>query len=258
LLTHNIAQIYFNRQQPLPAWDLVQHIQKKYGPPDKQDAVLYYTFIGDVLKVHSLLKQFQLAEPYCRQLIDAERENQLVNYELSDVYVSILDYFLASGQYIRMLPYLKKDEVVIKSYANPRNKVRLQQLWFSYDTSQHNYRSAVDHLLQYHNLYSTINNQARDRSLKELQVQFDTKKKEDQIILLNKEAQLEKANLKQATLVKNMTIAGIIAVLIIAGLLYRQSRLRKKNNTVIINKNEQLQHFLTEKEWLLKEIHHPR
>src|SRR6185436_5861909 len=38
--------------------------------------------------------------------------------------------------------------------------------------------------------------------------------------------------------------------------LFRQSRLRKRNNTVITHKNEQLQHFLTEKEWLLKEIHH--
>ena len=66
----------------------------------------------------------------------------------------------------------------------------------------------------------------------------------------------EQANLRQATLVKNLTIGGFVAALIIAGLLYRQSRLRKKNNAVITFKNEQLQHFLTEKEWLLKEIHH--
>jgi two-component sensor histidine kinase len=89
-----------------------------------------------------------------------------------------------------------------------------------------------------------------------LNVQFDTRKKEDQIALLNKQALLEKAHVKQATLVKNMTVAGIVIAMIIAVLLYRQSRLRKKNNTVITHKNEQLQHFLTEKEWLLKEIHH--
>jgi two-component sensor histidine kinase len=39
-------------------------------------------------------------------------------------------------------------------------------------------------------------------------------------------------------------------------LLYRQYRNKQKTNNVITRKNEQLQHFLTEKEWLLKEIHH--
>jgi len=44
--------------------------------------------------------------------------------------------------------------------------------------------------------------------------------------------------------------------LIIAILLYRQNRVKQKNNNMITHKNEQLQHYLDEKEWLLKEIHH--
>ncbi|MEO8765531.1 MAG: sensor histidine kinase [Ginsengibacter sp.] len=39
-------------------------------------------------------------------------------------------------------------------------------------------------------------------------------------------------------------------------MLYRQYGLKQKSNNVISHKNEQLQHFLTEKEWLIKEIHH--
>jgi two-component sensor histidine kinase len=62
---------------------------------------------------------------------------------------------------------------------------------------------------------------------------------------------------------KNVTIGGIILVLIIAGLLYRQSRLRKRNNKtitgqneLITHKNELLQKLVAEKEWLLKEVNH--
>ena len=94
------------------------------------------------------------------------------------------------------------------------------------------------------------------RQAEELQVLYQTQEKENQITLLNQQAKLEQANFKQATLVKNVTIAGIITIFIIAGLLYRQNRLRKKNNIVITHKNEQLQHYLDEKEWLLREIHH--
>lgn len=45
-------------------------------------------------------------------------------------------------------------------------------------------------------------------------------------------------------------------LLIIAGLLFRQTVMRKKNNQIISDKNKQLQHLVTEKEWLLKEVHH--
>ena len=57
-------------------------------------------------------------------------------------------------------------------------------------------------------------------------------------------------------LVKNFTIGGIVLLFIIMGLLYRQNRHKQQSNKVILHKNEQLQHFLTEKEWLVKEIHH--
>jgi two-component sensor histidine kinase len=67
---------------------------------------------------------------------------------------------------------------------------------------------------------------------------------------------LESTKLKQADCVKNVTVAGVILLLIIAGLLYKQSHLRKKSNVIVTHKNQQLQSLLTEKEWLLKEVHH--
>ncbi len=78
------------------------------------------------------------------------------------------------------------------------------------------------------------------------------RKNKGEIDALNERSKLERANLKQANLVRNLTILGIVGVLAIAILLYRQSRLRKKTNEVIVQKNDQLQHLLTEKEWLLK------
>ncbi|WP_259067902.1 histidine kinase dimerization/phosphoacceptor domain -containing protein [Mucilaginibacter sp. X4EP1] len=90
----------------------------------------------------------------------------------------------------------------------------------------------------------------------ELQVKYATSERINQINLLNQKAKLEQANLQQANLTKNITIAGIILVIIIAGLLYRQSQIRKKNNDIITRKNELMQKLLDEKEWLIKEIHH--
>jgi two-component sensor histidine kinase len=116
--------------------------------------------------------------------------------------------------------------------------------------------SGLAHYKQYTALLDSNFRVTKIRQAEELQVLYQTQEKENQIAALNQKSKLEQANLKQATLVKNLTIAGIIAVLIIAGLLYRQNRQKQRNNNVIMQKNEQLRHYLTEKEWLLKEIHH--
>jgi two-component sensor histidine kinase len=51
-------------------------------------------------------------------------------------------------------------------------------------------------------------------------------------------------------------IEGAFMLLIIAVLLYRQALLRKKNDGIINQQNDQLQHLAREKEWLLQEVHH--
>ena len=80
--------------------------------------------------------------------------------------------------------------------------------------------------------------------------------KDKDISLLKQENDLQQANLQQSAFVKKVTIAGIILAFVIIVLLYRQYRLKQRSNNAITHKNEQLQHLLTEKEWLLKEIHH--
>jgi len=124
------------------------------------------------------------------------------------------------------------------------------------DSVFHDAPAAVQHYKRYTALLDSNFRVSKIRQAEELQVKYQTEEKENQIAFLNQQSKLEQADLKQATLTKNMTIAGIIAVLIIAGLLYRQNRLKQKNNNVISHKNKQLQHLLSDKEWLLKEIHH--
>ena len=85
------------------------------------------------------------------------------------------------------------------------------------------------HFKKYTKLLDSSFKVTKLRQAEELQVMYQTEEKEHQITLLNQQSKLEQSNLRQATLVKNMTIAGIILVLVIAGLVYRQSRLRKKD-----------------------------
>jgi len=67
---------------------------------------------------------------------------------------------------------------------------------------------------------------------------------------------LKQANLDKVTFIRNATLVATILLLALAGILFNQYKQKQKANTIIIQRNEQLNSLLREKEWLLKEIHH--
>jgi two-component sensor histidine kinase len=140
---------------------------------------------------------------------------------------------------------------------------RNYNLWFSLDTSEGNYRSAVFHLMQANRINDSIFNETKARQFQQLEVEFETAKKtdslksKDQVIgLLTQKNNLQQLNLRQSNLIKNITIEGILTALIVIGLLYHQFRNNQRSNKIILQKNEELKNMLAEKEWWLKEVHH--
>ncbi|MBO9659347.1 MAG: sensor histidine kinase, partial [Chitinophagaceae bacterium] len=117
-------------------------------------------------------------------------------------------------------------------------------------------KAAVAHYKKYVAVLDSNFKVAKIRQAEELQVLYQIQEKENQISTLTQQAALEKERSARAALLRNITIAGIIAAMIIAVLLYRQNRLKQKSNKMISRKNEQLQDLVDDKEWLLKEIHH--
>src|SRR5215217_4728527 len=76
------------------------------------------------------------------------------------------------------------------------------------------------------------------------------------IRFLNQNARLQRDQLENARMIRNITIVFIILVMSILLLLYRQYALKQKSTRIILKKNGMLEELLTEKDWLLKEVHH--
>jgi two-component system, sensor histidine kinase PdtaS len=103
-----------------------------------------------------------------------------------------------------------------------------------------------------------------------LQIQYETNLKEGEIKikdqnikLLSQKNQIQQASLTRETVVKNVTLGGIIILFVAAGVTYIQYRRKLKlnwiitgQNQLITEKNAMLEHLLVEKDWLLKEVHH--
>jgi two-component sensor histidine kinase len=255
LLTEQVTQMS-SAGQSAEALDLVMDLAKKIPPVSFSDFFAYHLALTTC---YNGLRQFELAKMHLSKADSMETRAEsfrgplrrsVINMEYGYLYLLMFQYRDARSYFEKyFLSTPSASRTLTNDLTAYRNLIYL-------DSVLHDPASGLVHYKKYTQVLDSNLTVSRLRQAEELQVMYKTEEKENQITLLNQEAKLEQSDLKQATLIKNMTIAGIVAVLIIAGLLYRQNRLKQKNNDVITLKNEQLQHFLTEKGWLLKEIHH--
>ena len=262
LLTTNMCEAYLRIKSPHEILSTLQHTLSKY-PTTQNVAEIDCAFTSSYIEAYDMLKQYDLAKPYADHLESSIAKNRITKRTLSAMYSTLAGYFFVTKQYSREITYLMKNDTLSHQLGVALLIARNHNMWFKLDTAQHNYKAAMYHVLLRDKINDSTFTVAKNKQISQLQVQYETREKEGQINLLNQKAALQQSNLQQANLVKNVTFGGIVLLLIIAGLLYRQSRLRKKTsrivtrkNELITQKNEQLQSLVTEKEWLLKEVHH--
>lgn len=203
---------------------------------------------------YNALKQYGLAEKYFLQSVAWSKQAPIHFQSLA--YQGIARFYVANARYSRAESYLELLLKASREQILPNYLIDVHLMWFKVDSARGNYPQAIRHYQQYKALQDSIFNETKSKQITQLSIQYETEKNKAEITMLNQKNQLAQSSLERSQLVRNITIGGITLLLIIMGLLYIQYRDKKQNNKVILQKNEQLQHFLVEKEWLVKEIHH--
>jgi two-component system, sensor histidine kinase PdtaS len=195
-------------------------------------------------------------------LVDTGVNNQ---WNIAKVYEyeDIVDFYLQRKKYARPQKYLTTALNKLGKGGVVEGLSDIHYALFRVDSALGDYRAAINHLRENNRLKDSIFNIARNNQLEELNIQYQTEEKEKDIKLARNKAKLDQVQLERTQNGRNWIIAGSGLLVIIVGLLYRQSRQRKKTtkivtrqNEFITQKNELLQRLVTEKEWLLKEVHH--
>ena len=233
---------------------------KKYPPSDPYGkASLAETFAYYYNSVHN----YTQAERYTREMISLGdslgRDNEIrrdVEFDIGRYYFSKKQFATAATHF-----HIALDEALLNNSANTIRDVDL--LLFKTDSSLGNYFSAIKYLNQYHQLNDSMFNVAKIRQVREVQIKYETEKKEKDFQLLEKESRLQQNKLIQAGYTRNWILGGMTLLLITIGLLVRNSRLKQRTNRKlklqqkeIGEQNIALRHLVNEKEWLVKEIHH--
>jgi len=249
-ILNNIVNYMRDQGRAKEALELVQVISKQVDPPTSVLDQFFYNYI--LSSCYLNLHEMDSAETHIKKMDSLETIAENVRGPLRRTLVNDLfaHVFYGRGQYQLAREYIEK-HFTISSFAQRTLADDLESYRFmiNIDSALGDKTAMIAHYKEYTNLLDSNFRITKIRQAEELQVVYETQEKENQIAALNKQA-------KQTKLIKNLTLGGIAAVIIIAALLYRQNRLKQKSNKIITSQNEQLQDLVSDKEWLLKEVHH--
>jgi two-component sensor histidine kinase len=144
-----------------------------------------------------------------------------------------------------------------------RKSTEIHHMLFQLDSVENKYNSALANLKIEQAYKDSMFNEKSNQQIAELQIKYATEKKEKDLQLkeksnglLKKQAELQQSKILQANIIRNISFVSIAILLVIMAMVYRRYKINKRMRTEINLKNATLEKLITEKEYLLKEVHH--
>ncbi len=192
-----------------------------------------------------------------RYLIEAEqllKDSSPIGLKI-ECWANLAGAYQAIGNHLATSDYLNKVERVFDKLS-PEAKISYYELKTNEQVSRQNYKEAFfffkKQTVQQNNLTSS---KLKERA-QELEVRYETEKKERQIVQLELAEQKSIADQEQSAWQRNFLIAAAGSLLLVSLLIFYQYKMKQKSNALLTDKNQTIARSLHERETLLKEIHH--
>ena len=271
LTMYNVASIIARdmtaRHKALEAINLLKTIVREIPPINK---VQKGCIAQSLANCYQSLHQSALAEQYYLEAIDwYEKSHQ--NTEMSQkVQAEVGQFYLEQQDVKKAGLFLEKALSFIPQKHALSTVKDIHYMLFKVDSVQGNYLSAIRHFRLHKALNDSLFNETKAKQIAQLEIQYETKENQQNITLLKKQSNLQANELDQARTIRNTILICSMLLLCLLALSYNRYRLKQRSNRLLeakqreINqKNQTLeilladqQQLLTEKEWMLKEIHH--
>ncbi|WP_460547626.1 histidine kinase dimerization/phosphoacceptor domain -containing protein [Hymenobacter daeguensis] len=276
-----IAQNLVYLGRPQQALNQLLRVQRDFPPTTVADSVV----IGQGLaRGYLATRQYKLAATSC-QLLKRQVE-KLPNDDSHRLgpYLVLGKFYVTTHQYASARHYVSK-ALALCERINARNSLAGSYLLlFKVDSAQGRLREAIVDFQRYKAVQDAIFNEQNSKEVAGLQIEYDTRAKEQNIALLTKRNQMQRMTIRQREYQRNAFFVGAVLLVLVLGLGYNRYRLRQRSNRLleekqllleaqqaeISQKNQSLEQvvsekdqllderqlLLLEKDWMLKEIHH--
>lgn len=267
-IAHSITSVLIAHDSPQAALTFYKRILRQHPlPPASSEWSQVYMTLADC---YSALKQNRLAEYYYLKMLATRSKKSPLDNAAIAAHIKTGTFFVKVQKYDQARYYLGRAMDMLKEAGYVRGTPSVHLQLFKVDSAQQHYPAAIAHYQKYKALSDSIFNERKSQQIANLEISYNTRKKEQDIALLTRQNQLQQARIRAKDLQRNSIIAGSALLILLSALLFNRYRLKQRSNRLLeakqveINlKNSSLEqilqekeHLLAEKEWMLKEIHH--
>jgi two-component system, sensor histidine kinase PdtaS len=244
--------------RPEEALALIQTVTREFPPLTPFEK-------AQVVALNGWLYQKQnkprLADENYMALLELSNRYPLPAQEFAETYWDVASFYVSRSNAKLARLFLAK------AMENKRYEIialyRRYYLLFQIDSLTGNYESAMQNYIQYKFFYDSTFSMDQRKKLDELTVKYGAEKKDQDIKLLTQQDVLQKIESGKNKQTRNIMIAVSGLLLIIVGLLFSRYKLKQRTTKKleiqqkeIEQQNLSLRNLVTEKDWLVKEIHH--
>ncbi len=266
-IAHTLATALINLKQPQQA--LAMALEKTRVYPASGDGQIARW--GLLATCYLANREYAAAEHCELQLLKIleERQAEAGISTRKRAYLFLGQVYLLMRRYTAARSYLSKS-IALRPQASIAGQAATERLFFQLDSAQGRYLAAIIHQQRYQALHDSLFNERKSQQIASLQIQYDTRKKEQDVALLTKQSLVQQADLRHRESQRNALLAGVAMLALLLGLSYNRYRLKQRSNRLLESQRQEIyaqnqtlervlgekNGLLEEKEWMLKEIHH--
>ena len=238
IISENIGEIYFKSGDDAQA--LAYFNRGLKASANSANSSFAYNGIG---KLYLRKGNFDKALEYHKKAYDiAKKLNNQLNIVrslngIANVYIKKQDFKQALGY------YGKAEAIAIELQSNQDLKDIYQEMSLAYETAG-DFSNAYAYQTRLGKIKDTLYNEITEKKLGVLQFEFDLQKKQGEISMLTADKALREVELKRQKFAKNVLLGGIVFVVLIAFILYRDYKAKIRINKILDRQKEQIETLL--------------
>jgi two-component sensor histidine kinase len=243
-------------------------------PATTANHLAYAQYLADL---YTAAHRYPQAEQQYAKALALSHQLALGDVYQATIHQGIGKLYLATGRYDKARWYLQQALAERQRSGLVLGLSRLHLLLFQVDSAQGQFLAAIAHFRRHKALNDSIFNATKNKQLASLEIQYDTRKKEQNIALLTRQTQVQQARIRQREWQRNTLLAGAALLALLLGLGYNRYRLKQRATRLLEAQQQEINHqnealqllvrdkqgllnekqgLLEEKDWMLKEIHH--
>lgn len=242
-----------------------------------------YNLLGDVSHAKKIIPAFKRV--FNKRYHDIKNEPGFYTLDnFIEYYDPLLKHRILTKEWDKLSDELK----ILDSLPAKRmlivSKLTIYTDRFKLDSARGSFKAALNEFQRINLIQDSLTNLANSKQINELEAKYESVKKDKTIHNLNDLSVIQKSDLERINLQKNITSAGILITVVLSALLFWAYRGKQRSNiqlqakqnqinhqnqilTSLVSEKEKLLHekdellikqagLISEKEWLLKEVHH--